>query len=265
MSTALATCPICESESVSKGMIGCHQVHQCVRRECGHLFSVSADEKAGEMVPEDSADHDRSEYRKRNLSLISRWQSDGFLKNGDGVLDIGAGTGHIASALRESGSYVISCVETGDALREDLCKGGFSAYESIDAIPQDIPVHCALMIEVIEHLEHPVDVLRQLYQRIHVSGGTLFLTTPAGGARQRSLICQNQLTFHNPQHVQFFTPNSLEYALKKAGFTSVKYRYMPEMMAFFSGGGWGKYHLVRLKQLLKYHLAGVLHITVYAH
>jgi len=245
-------------------MIGCHQVSQCQRPECGHLFSTSAETSAGEMTPEDSAANDLNEFGRRNRALITRWQADNFLRPGDGVLDIGAGTGHIASALRDSGLVSVSCVETGDALRSDLCQNGFQAYASIDVIPEEVKTNCALMIEVIEHLDDPVSVLRQIHTRLQMQHGRMFLTTPAGGARQKNLIFRIEQTYRNPQHVQFFTPKSLEYALRKAGFTQIAFRYMPEMMASYTAcAGW-KYTLIRLRQWLKYHLAGVRHLTLYA-
>jgi hypothetical protein len=79
------------------------------------------------------------------------------------------------------------------------------------------------MIEVIEHLEDPIDSMRQLRQFLS-KDGQIFISTPVGKPHERATNA-----YDTPSHLHFFTEKSLNLALRKAGLTEINYKFYPEL------------------------------------
>ena len=77
--------------------------------------------------------------------------------------------------------------------------------------------------EVIEHLRQPVSVLDNLRKHLR-PGGLLTLSTPNTGHWQAQLEPQNWEGYRPPSHLVFFTRETLEAALRRAGFARVEVR-----------------------------------------
>ena len=91
------------------------------------------------------------------------------------VLDVGAGTGEFSRRLRNGGAQV-TCVEPDPALRALLIESGFVAHGSIeDAIA---PFELIILVNVLEHIESDVEVLRELRSRL-TPNGRIFVFVPS--------------------------------------------------------------------------------------
>ena len=133
---------------------------------------------------------------------------------GKKVMEFGAGLGITCRALRDHGADV-TAVEPF-AWRE--CeKLGITTYRSLDELPQDLKFDAILSLQVVEHLCSPQSVLRGLRDRLQ-SGGWLYLATPNAGGLRARLHGSRWKELARYGHVLFYSPSTLETALRQAGF-----------------------------------------------
>jgi len=216
------TCPICSSRGKWSFDSRFVKVNRCENQECTHLFAVDVDSNQGVMNDVD-ADAEKSMYAERNERLVSFWEGKGFMTGGSRLLDIGAGTGHLARSVKSRIPGIeIQCVEESRVLRDRLDHQGFPVSQDLDAISSDRSFDAMLLIEVIEHVPDPVDFLERLRGLLDPKG-RIFLTTPCGELRTGSRATN---AYDTPEHVQFFTEKSLRLAVENAGFSSITYEYI---------------------------------------
>jgi len=168
-------------------------------------------------------DSKESMYAERNERLVAFWKDRRFVTRDSTILDVGAGTGHLARSLRRRLPEIdIHCVEESEALRDQLDRQGFSVSKDLDSIPSDRSFAAVLLIEAIEHVANPVGFLDRL-RRCLDPAGRIFLTTPCGELRNGSRATN---AYDTPEHVQFFTEKSLRLTVEKAGFRDITYEYI---------------------------------------
>jgi 2-polyprenyl-3-methyl-5-hydroxy-6-metoxy-1,4-benzoquinol methylase len=206
-----------------------HSVQRCRSKACGHLFAGDHGAGQGVMAPDVDPVKDDPAYPKRNERLIRYWRRIGFLRPGARVLDVGAGSGHMEEALSRETDLSLACVEPGVNYHPRLEEVGCRVYRAIEDIPGEELYDAILLIEVVEHVDDPVRILRAIRQRL-APGGRLFLTTPAGDHRRGKQDPWTLGAYNTPYHIHFFTPRSLEHALRLAGFKRRRYRFV---MAFY--------------------------------
>jgi 2-polyprenyl-3-methyl-5-hydroxy-6-metoxy-1,4-benzoquinol methylase len=217
-----ASCPICASRGHWSFDSRFVQVHQCENEQCAHLFAVNVDSNHGVMhaVHTDAAE---SMYAERNERLVAFWEDRRFVTGNSRLLDVGAGTGHLARSVRRRLPGIeILCVEESEPLRNRLGHQGLTVSKNLEPISSDRSFDAVLLIEVIEHVPDPVDFLDRLRKCLDPKG-RMFLTTPCGELRNGSRATN---AYDTPEHVQFFTEKSLRLAVKKAGFRDITYEYI---------------------------------------
>jgi len=110
-------------------------------------------------------------YNRFLLEEVARWAS-----GAERVLDFGAGNGRFAIGLHEMGRRV-GAVEPDPELRATIAAAGVSAYPGLAAVPAG-DYDAAYTINVLEHIDDDLAVLRELFERL-VPGGGLFVYVPA--------------------------------------------------------------------------------------
>ena len=135
------------------------------------------------------------------------------------VLDFGAGTGLLVSALRGRGIFADGVEFSAEARQHCAQFRGFDLFPDITLLAQDA-YDVVTMIEVIEHLTDPIDDLKAVLQRLR-SGGVLFLTTPNLNSLRAKVEGGNWREARKNFHLTLFESASLRRMLLKAGFSSV--------------------------------------------
>lgn len=216
-------CPIC-GELPRESFQSKHlQVLQCGNPSCGHLYAANAPPDHGVQEHADPR-AEREKYWERDKRLVRYWSEQGFLDPDSKVLDFGAGSGHIASAIREFlGVSKITCIEADPLARQWLDTCGLAVAQDLEQCPSDFT--SVLLVELIEHVEAPIALLQKI--RHHMApAGKLFLTTPCGETRSGN---RRTNAYDTPEHVHFFTERSLRLALSKAGFRKFQFLVVPAL------------------------------------
>jgi SAM-dependent methyltransferase len=98
------------------------------------------------------------------------------------------------------------------------------------------PVDVVVMLDVIEHLTDPLEVL-QLAQRNLRAGGHILITTGDWGSALSRLMGSSWRLMTPPQHLFFFSRRTMELILARAGFRIVQLsrpsRRVPLSLALF--------------------------------
>jgi len=190
------------------------------------------------------------QYALRNVGLTAFLVRSGFIHANSRILDIGAGAGHVAMAIRSAFPKIdITCVEADPLAYGWLKKSGLTTQKGLEDCTGSFD--SIYMIEVLEHVDDPIAVLKAI-NKVLARDGKLFITTPCGQATSGRIV---QEAFETPEHVHFFTEKSLDLALRSAGYEAPKFRTLRHM--YHVRGGRAVFSNV-LKDIARYARAKIL-------
>ncbi|WP_313898197.1 class I SAM-dependent methyltransferase [Nodosilinea sp. LEGE 07298] len=138
------------------------------------------------------------------------------------LLDVGCGTGDFLQVAQRDGWQVTGTELSATAADKIASRLGIPILTGEITSLQLPEVNYDLITSyhVIEHLIEPLAMLRRLYQLVS-NEGAIFLETPnidSLGARLRGAKWSHIIP---PEHITYFQPRSLQYALRQAGFKRV--------------------------------------------
>lgn len=151
------------------------------------------------------------------LNLIDDYRGNGRF------LDVGCGAGFFLKAAERRGWQHVVGLEVSDAavafMRDRL---------QIDVRPCTIEdagfdadyFDVVAMVETIEHLFDPFQVLRDAYRCLR-PGGLVMMTTPNFNALSRLFLGVNWSVLSPGEHLYYFTERTLMAMLRKVGFTNI--------------------------------------------
>lgn len=139
-------------------------------------------------------------------------------RENNNLLDFGCGRGWFLDEAKKRGWNVFGtefskeavalCESKGIEMKNgDLLNGGFNGI-SFDVI------FCS---EVIEHVNDPVPQLQSMF-RVLRPGGCIYLTTPNFNCYLRYQFGPDFNIIEYPEHLCYFTKNTMHKAMRKAGF-----------------------------------------------
>ena len=259
-------CPICGGSSIGtyveaktnvldRSSLGSSRVtvsHGTILRcrSCGFGFLESrlAEQELAELYR--NLDHEiyeaesdgRARTAKQHFKIVGRFVTSGNL------LDVGCASGGFLQVCLRNGFQV-----TGVESAQEFAAGAAAAVrgkgELFCATLQEAPLNdrsfdVVTLWDVLEHVAEPVDFLRKC-ELLLKPGGYLFANVPDITSIQATLLGR-RWPLLLPEHFNYFTRNSLNLCVRKAGLTLVRFGRRP---AFFSVG----YILHRLAQ---HHIPG---------
>ncbi len=143
------------------------------------------------------------------------------------VLEIGCGPGLMLSVFRDEGWSVLG-LERNAAMAEQARKQFGVEILSCDVaeLPESRKFNLVIMFNVLEHLQHPVEVLRACAKRLKPNGEVI-VNVPNFDSWQARFGGAVWLHLDPPRHLVHFTQETLGNAFKRAGL-------QPERVSFIS-------------------------------
>lgn len=138
------------------------------------------------------------------------------------VADIGCGAGSFLDYVKNVCKKTIA-IEPSSLYRMSLAERGYSVYPyTVDAlVDYKGTVELAVSCSVIEHIEDPLNFLKEIYSLLS-SDGKLIISTPNADDLLLDVIPEvYKPFFYRKAHLWYFNRESLKYLLTKAGFKEI--------------------------------------------
>jgi SAM-dependent methyltransferase len=143
------------------------------------------------------------------------------------LLDIGCGAGAFLDQLKMTAPSVRRCGhELNPEMRPVLEGNGHEFMSEPLARLEPGSFDVITAFQILEHVENPLEMLRDIYDLVRPGGG-LFVTTPNQAGPIQNFT--ESLTEIPPHHVSRWSPGALQLAIEKAGFVGCQ--LMPEPLA----------------------------------
>lgn len=246
-------CPLCNSEAIGEYLqvedyFLTKEKFELVKcSQCGFIFTQDhpdSDEIGRYYESADYVSHNDSSrgisasiYRIAREFMLRRKRkmvcSATGLKNGN-ILDIGSGTGHFLSVMKEGG-WQTRGIEINDKARE------FSIAEfGLDILPQgsigSLPsasFDAITLWHVLEHIQDPfthvVEILRLLNP-----GGVCLIALPNCSSTDAGFYKEFWAAYDVPRHLWHFTPETFKLFAEKSGFDIISVRSLPLDVIYIS-------------------------------
>jgi 2-polyprenyl-3-methyl-5-hydroxy-6-metoxy-1,4-benzoquinol methylase len=161
---------------------------------------------------------------KLNLADLGFFEFEARLIAGKRSLDIGCAAGYFVNYLKErewhSSGIDISetCVQFAKKSGLDVTRGDYLK------INYDQKFDLITLWATIEHLHKPDIVLNKIYNDLKPEGMLYISTCRADGFNFMRLFGKNWRFYNFPEHIYFFSQNTLGKLFKKYGFTIINYK-----------------------------------------
>jgi len=151
------------------------------------------------------------------------------------LLDVGCGSGELMRQAQRLG-WEVEGVELAPHLADAARKRGLAVKTGTleDAHYPDATFDAATFLDVVEHLEKPVDALVEIH-RILRPGGILVMETPNWDSIYRRLLRRWWAALQPRLHLLYLEPRSAAHMLKLGGFQTVD--ITTEIVALLSSEG----------------------------
>jgi 2-polyprenyl-3-methyl-5-hydroxy-6-metoxy-1,4-benzoquinol methylase len=219
---------VSEFSCTSGGLARHDDIVRCL--DCGMTSSHPSD--TPERIVENYTEMVDEQYlsEEQGRRELFRWvidRLDGYLLPGRRLLEVGSNAGLFLSVAEQAGWDAKGiepshwAVETGRRLFDvDLEQG---TVETLDVEPGSRDA--VVMLDVLEHLVDPLDTLRRLRGVLHDEGMLALSTVNVAGLHAR--VRHGSWPWFIRPHLHYFTPETLDMMLHKAGFTMVEWRVVP--------------------------------------
>lgn len=231
----LTKCPVCQSDNIrllshiAKGrLVDCHQCHlifytpRPTPKDLELFYNSDTYRDSYQDSPMTGLDFAKARYKQ--LTKIIYSHAPALINQTDKqFLDVGCGVGDLLSIAQKNGWQITGteisheATETANILLKGKVLTG-------DIISLDLPQNYYDLItiyHVIEHLIDPIETLVKIRQLLK-PGGIAFIETPNIGSLGARIKGKNWSQIFPPEHITYFQPSSLKFALEKAEFQKFK-------------------------------------------
>lgn len=215
-------CPICNSLEKIK-LKKFHKDHLTKCKKCSFVYSSKIPSKIELDYVYNNYNYDDNiislgDISKRKLIATQLLRK----KNIEYVLDVGCGKGVWLDIFKEN-----QCKTYGTEYNDKQKRIAFSkGHNLLDGglfpiVGDGIKFDLIIFTEIIEHIQNPVEVLLYLNSLL-VKDGLIYITTPNFSALERYVLKDEWGIICYPEHLAYFTPKTLNYALVKSNFSKIK-------------------------------------------
>ena len=141
-------------------------------------------------------------------AILDRWKFEPFVRESDTVLDFGCGGGFLLGALPCRQRFGIEV----NASAREKASALLNVHAEIEDLPDNLRFDVIISHHALEHVDRPLDVIRQLASRLNATGKCVFVVPSESWHAQRS-YCENDIN----QHIYTWTPQALGNLFTHAG------------------------------------------------
>lgn len=153
------------------------------------------------------------------------------LTGGD-LLEIGCGHGFLLDEARPFFNRRFGTDFSAETVAIARATGAEVFVGGIEQVPRDLKFQTIIATQVIEHVYEPLSFVRRLVEH-SVPAGHIVLATPDIGGVLRKIMGRRWPSFKTPEHVVYFSFDTLSALMRKAGLSDV--RRLPYPHAFPMG------------------------------
>jgi len=139
--------------------------------------------------------------------------------SGKSLLDYGAGVGNFAAYLNRS-NYNTMGVEPNVIASSHASEQGVACVHNLNDIPLDFTFDGITLWHVLEHLEHPLEVLQKLKARLNQKG-VLILAVPNLNSPDAKYYREEWAALDVPRHLWHFTSRGLVSFITSCGYKHI--------------------------------------------
>ena len=220
-------CPVCAGEGTAWFEKRGHLLFRCTRCDTGYLpRSAQPDDPSvlySSAYFEGETEHGYPTYRRdvelarrnfaQRLAWIERLHPPGR------VLDVGAAYGYFLEAARTRGWQAEGVEIAPDCAAEaERTSGAKVVAGDFMEVPLESGFDVITMFDVLEHIADPMGALRRAHELL-APGGLVVVETGDWQSTWARALGARWYFFDPPQHVVYFSAESLERAMRRAGFT----------------------------------------------
>ncbi len=238
MTEAVLTCPMCggTDRSVEFQSTQGYDIVRCAGCHLVFTDARTAPPPSALYPPFEQSDTAAQRGARSALSLftLQRARLVEAAKPSGRLLDYGAGSGAFARFMAGRGFEAVGLepYSLGTTLEEPGLRLVRAPLESVKASLGTFDV--ITLWHVLEHLEHPVELLTELRSML-APGGVLVVSVPNFGSWQSEVFKGGWFHLDPPRHLLQFESSTLEDCLGRAGFTvSREAPFLPE----YGTSGW---------------------------
>lgn len=232
------TCPMCHGVDMVAEFksTGGYDIVRC--RDCRLVFTdARTAPPPSELYPpfeQSDTAAQRSARQALSLFTLQRARLVEAAKPSGRLLDYGAGAGQFARFMAGRGFEAVGLepYSLGTTLEEKHLRLVRAPLAKVkDSLGR---FDVITMWHVLEHLEHPVELLAELRSML-APGGVLVVSVPNFASWQSEVFKGGWFHLDPPRHLLQFEPSTLEDCLRRAGFTvSQQVPFLPE----YGTSGW---------------------------
>ncbi len=237
--TPYENCPLCESTNIIESTVGDCSKHKLYHpkippvmqwmdcQNCHHQFiSGYLTNEAADLVFTNTPDYlgvgvDIEQNRARSAKIIEKilpYKSNGVW------LDVGFGNGSLLFTADEYGFEPIGV----DLRKENVKKlQGFGIQAHCDLVQNiefEKSISVVSMMDVVEHIPYPKEVLVSLHSKMETDGCLLISMPNSENLIWKTLTLQNINPYFNTvEHCHNFSRSRLFSLLKECGFKAIRY------------------------------------------
>lgn len=218
MSEERSKCPICDSKlrlirkiDLYLECVGCKSLSTKVVYDEGQIKDYYASYITDDV--DEFSDEIRSRVSQKIRDLIG-------INDARSLYDFGFGSGIF---LKEASRLGLECFgyEYSDGLIEKGAILGATIEGTEQLNSEGSPrVDIFIVIETLEHLVLPREVLQTAFRRLSKEG-VLYMTTPNARSLNRRLLGGRWSVFNPPEHITVFSAKSVRSLLQEIGFTNI--------------------------------------------
>jgi len=191
-------------------------IYECA--ECGFFYCPDSPDVLPfyQNMSDDEYERTRPErmIQARELLRVIR-----KFKNSGRLLDVGAGSGILVEAAKAEG-FLAQGVEPSNWLQTQAAKRGLDVV--LGVLPDDKlkgPYDVVAAVDVIEHVNNPIDLLRNIEAVLAPDGIGIVVTPDVKSVAARLL--GKRWWHYRPAHISYFSNRTLLLALRNAGLRPI--------------------------------------------